>query len=103
MKQYDERIYRKSAAKPTLEDLRAQLMQCRQDYERLADRMVADDLKRALQTKIADLETQIADAKRRATEAPSRDPDRLALAPGAATRSFERRRAGKPRMRATRI
>lgn len=111
MKQHDEKIYRKSPGKPTLDALRSQLTRLRQDYERFAGKDLASDLKRTLEIKIAGLEAEIAESVRAANaaaaaEEDSRDngPDETAKAPhtaavmkrGAGTRSIP------PRFRALR-
>jgi len=77
MKQHDEKIYRRSGGKPTLEALRSQLSRCKEDYQRFAAKEVTSELRLALKAKITALEAEIAQAtKNEALSHPAPDlPD----------------------------
>ena len=76
MKQHDEKIYRRSSGKPTLEALRSQLARCKEDYQRFATKEVTSELRQALKAKITALEAEIAQATK--SEALSRPAPDLA-------------------------
>ncbi len=64
MKQHEERTYRRRNRRPTQDEMRSQLARCRQDYERFRARGASIELQTTLRTKIAELEAELAEAKR---------------------------------------
>ncbi|MBI1209324.1 MAG: hypothetical protein GC191_18825 [Azospirillum sp.] len=98
MKQHDERIYRKSGGRPTLQTLRSQLARCREDYERFAGKETTVDLRIALRAKIAALELEIAQATKAAATQTNRPTD-----PGSDDDANPRSYTGPHRAAATRL
>lgn len=69
---YDEKFYRSTPGKPSLQMLRSQLERVRQDYERFAGKDTTSSLRVALKQKISELEAEIHQMERaRAATAPS--------------------------------